>query len=77
MSAFRKVGNDVATVWQHEDCRHTFRGNGIPWVDYLHYRHRLIHAFAAEGKTATEITLLLGMHDLTQIELLMATPLEP
>ncbi len=52
-----------------------YPAEGHPWADFLHYRLRLIHAWADEGKSAGEILESLRM-DVGQVVLLMMTPLE-
>jgi hypothetical protein len=46
------------------------------WTDFLAARHRLVHDWAAEGKSAKEITELLNSHDVTQIAGLIEYPLQ-
>lgn len=48
-----------------------------PWGEFLKARHKLIHYWAKEeGKTPEQITKDLNHHDVGQIRLLLATPLQ-
>lgn len=66
---------DVATIMQSDIDAHIYIGRSIPWADYLHYRLRLIHAFAAEGKDYNWIARTLTV-DPVQVQLLLMTPLD-
>lgn len=46
-----------------------YRGEGMPWADFLHHRRRVIDEFLQEGKSCKTIAIALSM-DAEQVKLI-------
>lgn len=46
-----------------------YKGEGLPWADFLHHRRRVIDEFLQEGKSYETIAVILSM-DAGQVKLI-------
>lgn len=51
-----------------------YPGQGRPWPDFLHHRHRVLQEWADEGKSPEESASIMCM-DPGQVRLILMTPL--